>query len=262
MLGTFEVERPGVHDFRRAPHYDANRRRSERRGMRPDIVELFDRVRSEDGAPLVVCPARPTARDEAGQLWVFRERAPNRLRQLWAGALPGPEIDDLVSRLRERHRVWLGRIETRHPPPSRWFRLVWTLPGAPCRIYTHRGLGIEVEPTGVTRHRFRRRDRLTVPPSSEVEGWISRDWTYAGISLLRRGDEAAEIVRLKSAGLFTQFLLMYDGIDLMLDTDWLDGVVPRVAEVLGVPWKIVDYTDTPPRLVQSATAPAPGPSRE
>ena len=38
---------------------------------------------------------------------------------------------------------------------------------------------------------------------------------------------------------------MYDGIDLMVDTGWLDRVVPRVAEVLGLEWRVVDYTKTP-----------------
>ena len=53
-----------------------------------------------------------------------------------------------------------------------------------------------------------------------------------------------------------QFLLMYDGIDLMVDTSWLDFVVPRVAEVFGVPWKIVDYTDTPPQVSRQSGPPA------
>jgi hypothetical protein len=222
-----------------------------------EIVTLLDRARAED--PLIVCERRvPTSRDEEAWVWMFREIAPNRLQQLWAGKLTGPESDELVSRLRQRQWVWLGRIDTFHPPPSRRFRLVWTLPPAPCRIYTRRGLAIAVEPTGVTRHLSRRRQELVVPsPSSVVEGWIHRDWTYAGVSVMRDGIEQGEIFRLKNAGPFLQFLMMYDGIDLMVDTGWLDGVVPRVAEVLGVAWRIVDHTVTPSKIVQESGAQAP-----
>jgi len=92
---------------------------------------------------------------------------------------------------------------------------------------------------------------------SHVEGWISSDWMCAGITLNGHGKEQWEVIRLKNPGLFMQFLLMYDGIDLMVDTSWLDFVVPRVAEVFGVPWKIVDYTDTPPLTRQSGTPAAP-----
>jgi hypothetical protein len=230
--------------------------------MRPDIVEWVARVPAEDGTPLIVCEHRDPAPSDP-QLWVFREKAPNRLEQRWSGTLQSSEIDELVGRLRERHPVWLGAIDTCHPAPSRRFRLVWTLAPAPCRLYTRRRLAVHVEPTGATRHRLRRRERVAVPESSVVEGWISSDWTWSGISLKGDRGEEAEIFRLKGAGLFAQFLIMYDGIDLMMDTWWLDGVVPRVAEVLGLPWRIVDYTETPPKVVQeSATAAAPVPTGE
>lgn len=230
--------------------------------MKTKIVELVDRVRPQGGTPLIVCVCpSPTPPGETAWLWVFRETAPNRLQQRWAGVLMRPEIDEFVSRLRERDSVWLGGIDTLHGPPSRRFRLVWTLSPAPCRIYTRRGLAIEVESAVVTRHLFRRREQFAVRPSSVVEGWISRDWICAGISVRGNGGEEWEVVRLKNQGLFMQFLLMYDGIDLMVDTGWLDGVVPRVAEVLGAGWKVVDFTVTPPKIVrQSGPAPAPATS--
>jgi hypothetical protein len=102
----------------------------------------------------------------------------------------------------------------------------------------------------VTRHRSWRRERFSVPASSEVQGWIAGDWRYAGISLKGPAGEEREVIRLENAGLLTQFLMMYDGIDLLVDTDWLERVVPRVAEVLGAPWTIVDYTVTPPEIAQ------------
>lgn len=225
--------------------------------MRPEVAEWVDRVGPEEGVPLIACDcSSPSPGDGTAWLWVFRENARRRLTQCWAGVLTRPEIDELVVRLRERHSVWRGAIESVHPPPWRWFRLVWTLPPAPCRIYIRRGLAVEVEPTVVKRRLPRRCEQLPVPPSSVVEGWISADWRYSGISLkLPRGEEA-EVFRVKNAGRLTQFLAMYDGIDLMVDTWWLDGVVPRVAEVLGLPWKIVDYTVTPPR-VDRESGPAP-----
>lgn len=217
--------------------------------MKTNFGELVDILRPQTGMPLIVCDCpSPTAADGTAWLWVFRENSRNRLRQCWAGVLTRPEIDEFVGRLRERGTVWLGTIDARHAPPCRWFRLAWTLPPAPCRIYTRRGLAVEVEPSVVTKHHFWRRERFAVQPSSVVEGWISRDWIYAGISLKGAAGEEWEVVRKKGAGLFTQFLLMYDGIDLMVDTGWLYGVVPRVAEVLGAPWKIVDYTATPPKV--------------
>jgi hypothetical protein len=222
--------------------------------MRPDIGWV-DRLRSQGDSCVLVCEyPDATSREEATRLWVF-EITPDRLRQRFAGALARPELEELVGRLRERRPVWLGCVESLHPPPSRRWRLVWTLPPAPCRIYLRRGGVIHVEPGGVSRHLARRREQVDVSSPSFVEGWIGSDWIHAGISLKRHAGEEAEIVRLKNAGLFTQFLLMYDGIDLMVDTSWLDGVVPRVAEVLGVGWRIVDYTVTPPKLVgEGATA--------
>jgi hypothetical protein len=224
--------------------------------MTPDTAAWVDRLRTQGDSSLLVCEYLDGApRDEETRLWVF-ETAPNRLRQRWAGALARPEFDELVGRLRQRHLVWLGCVESLHPPPSRRFRLVWTLPPAPCWIYLRRGGAVHLEPTGMTRHLWRRRAHVDVSSPSVVEGWIRSDWACAGITLMRHGGEAAEIVRFEHAGLFTQFLLAYDGIDLLVDTRWLDGVVPRVADVLGVGWKIVDYTVTPPKLVQeSQTAP-------
>jgi hypothetical protein len=218
--------------------------------MKTNLVGVIDRVRPEAGIPLLACDCpSPTPQDGMAWLWIFCEDARNRLRQRWAALLPRPEIDELVSRLRQRTSIWSGGIDTRHGPPSNWFRLVWTWSPAPCRIYTRRGLAVEVEPAQVTQRLFRRRERFAVPSTSVVEGWIRSDWIYSGISLKGPGGEKTELVRSKNAGLFTQFLLMYDGIDLMMDTGWLDRVVPRVAEVLGLGWKIVDYTETPPKLV-------------
>jgi hypothetical protein len=219
---------------------------------------LIDRVRPQAGIPLLVCQcSSPTPQDGTAWLWIFHEDARNRLRQRWAGVLPRPEIDELVSRLRQLTSIWIGGIDTRHGPPAKRFRLVWTRSPAPCRIYTRRGLAVDVESAFVTRRLFRRRERFAVPSASVVEGWIRSDWIYSGISLKGPGGEKTELVRLKNAGLFTQFLLMYDGLDLMMDAGWLDGVVPRVAEVLGLSWEIVDFTDTPPKIVSHG-----GPSHE
>ena len=228
--------------------------------MKTNVVGAIDRIRPQAGIPLIVCDCpSPTPQDGTVWLWVFHEDAPNRLQQRWAGVLTHPEIDELVSRLREQTSIWIGGIDTYHGPPSQRFRLVWTRPPAPCRIYTRRGLAVDVEPGLVTRRLVRRRERFAVPASSVVEGWIRRDWTCAGISLKGRGGEESEFVRVKNAGHFMQFLLMYDGIDLMVDVGWLERVVPRVAEVLGVGWKIVDFTVAPPSIVREG-GPAPAPA--
>ena len=214
--------------------------------------------------PLIVCEcSSPTPSDQAVWVWVFGETARNRLQQRWAGVLSRPEIDELVSGLGGRSSVWFAGIDAYHAPPSKRFRLVCTLPPAPCRIYTRSGVSVAVEATAVTRQLRWRRGQLVVPSASVVEGWIGSDWSYAGISLKGHGGEEQGVLRLKNAGLFMQFLLTYDGIDLMVDTGWLDWVVPRVAEVLGAGWQIVDYTVTPPKIVrQSELAPAPGTNKE
>jgi hypothetical protein len=217
--------------------------------MKTSLVELANRICPQAGTPIVLCqcPSFTPPHKEAS-VWVFRENVKHRLKQLWAGELSRPEIDEFAAALRRENSVWLGGIDTRHAPPSRRFRLVWTLPPGPCRIYTRRGLASEVEPTTVTRHGFRRRQQHAVRSVSHVEGWIGHDWIYSGITLKGRDREEWEVVRLKNEGLFTQFLVMYDGIDLMMDTGWLDRVVPRVADVFGVTWRIVDYTVTPPKI--------------
>jgi hypothetical protein len=221
--------------------------------MTTNVDQSVERVRPQAGVPLIVCDCpSPTAQDGTAWLWVFHESARNRLQQRWAGVLTRPEIDEFVGRLRQRTCVWFGGIDTLHPPPSKRLRLVWTLAPAPCRIYTRRGLAIDVESALVTRHLLWRREQFAVRSASVVEGWIGRDWTYAGISVKGHGGEEGEVVRLKNAGAFMQFLLMYDGMDLLVDTGWLDRVVPRVAEVFGVAWRIVDYTVTPPKIVRQS----------
>jgi hypothetical protein len=228
--------------------------------MTGSLGEWVDRTHPPAGAPLIVCECgSPTPVDGSRWLWVFHESAAQRLETQWAGVPARAEIDECVSRLGQRGAVWFGSIDTRHAPPSGCFRLVWTLPPAPCRIYTRRGLAVAVESAVVTTHRSRRRERLAAAAASVLEGWISSDWTHAGISLAGPGIERREVVRLKNEGLFTQFLLMYDGIDLMLDTAWLDRVVPRVADALGLPWRIVDFTETPPRVTGQG-GPEPGAS--
>jgi hypothetical protein len=208
---------------------------------------------------LIVCQCgSPTAPDTTAWLWVFGEDAASRLESRRAEVVARPEVAELVRQVREQQappqdEVWLGGIDAYHPPPSTRFRLVWTLPPAPCRIYTRRGLAACVEPGVVTRHLRGRREQLAVRSSSVVEGWISSDWTHAGISLKGDTGEAWEVIRLRNAGPFSRLLIMYDGIDLMVDTAWLDRVTPRVADVLGVEWRIVDHTVTPPEVTgQSA----------
>jgi hypothetical protein len=225
------------------------------------IVDIVGRIGPKAGIPLIVCACGSTTAQDGGTfpLWAFRESARSRLWQRWAGELTLPEFDELIGRLRERASVWMGAIDTLHEPPSRRFRLVWTLPPAPCRIYTRRGLATEVDSALVTRHLLRHRTQFPVRSSGFLEGWIT--WSDAGIYLKEDGREDQEVVRLKNPGLFTQYLLMYDGIDLLVDTSWLDSVVPRVADVLGLEWKIVDYTTTPPQIDrQSGNAPAPATS--
>jgi len=223
-----------------------------------NVVELASRLRSQAATQLILCKVpSPTPSDGTASVWVFGERAEGRLKQLWAGVLERAEGDTLADELGREKSLWLGGIDILHSPPSKRFRLVWTRPPAPCRIYTRRGLASETIPGSVTRHGFWGGHRQAVRAVSHVEGWISSDWMCAGITLNGHSNEQWEVIRLKNPGLFMQFLLMYDGIDLMVDTSWLDFVVPRVAEVFGVPWKIVDYTDTPPLTRQSGTPAAP-----
>ena len=204
---------------------------------------------------LIACQCgSPTAPDTTAWLWVFDEDAASRLHLRRAEVAARTEVAELVRELHQRREpedaVWPGGIDTYHAPPSKRFRLVWTLPPAPCRIYTRRGLAACAERGVVTRHRRGRHEQLAVRSSSVVEGWIGSDWGHAGISVKGDTGEAWEVIRLKNAGPFLRFLLMYDGIDLMVDTAWLDRVTPRVADVLGVEWRIVDHTVTPPEVTR------------
>lgn len=211
-----------------------------------NLAEVVERLRVRADTPLILCSC--TSPDlKTVWVWALEENAKKRLKTRWSGVLRLSEFDELAGVLRQHRSVWLAGIDTRHPPPSRWFRMVYTLPPAPCRIYTRRGLVAGVEPAAATRC-LPRLKQIAVQSSSVVEGWISHDWIHAGISLVGDAGAREELVRLTNAGLFNQFLLMYDGIDLMMDTRWLDGVVPRVAEVLGLEWRVVDYTKTPPKV--------------
>src|SRR5262245_12566471 len=224
--------------------------------MNMNVVELASRLRSQAATQLILCKfPSPMPSDGTAWVWVFDESDGGRLKQLWAGVLERAEGDTLADELGREKSLWLGGIDILHAPPSKRFRLVWTRPPAPCRIYTRRGLARETIPGSVTRDGFWGGHRQAVRAVSHVEGWISSDWMCAGITLNGHGKEQWEVIRLKNPGLFMQFLLMYDGIDLMVDTSWLDFVVPRVAEVFGVPRKAGGYLGRPPRHRQSG-APA------
>lgn len=211
-----------------------------------NLVEVVERLRVRADTPLILCSS--TSPDlKTVWVWALEENATNRLKTRWSGVLRPSEFDELGGMLRQHRSVWLAGIDTRHPPPSRWFRMVYTRPPAPCRIYTRRGLVADVEPAAATRY-LPRLKQIAVQPPRVVEGWISQDWIHAGISLVADAGAREELVHLTNASLFNQFLLMYDGIDLMMDTGWLDRVVPRVAEVLGLEWRVVDYTKTPSKV--------------
>ena len=226
------------------PHVSGKSKNEARRTT--NLAEVVERLRVRADTPLILCSS--TSPDlKTVWVWALEENATNRLRTRWSGVLRPSEFDELAGMLRQHRSVWIAGIDTCHPPPSGWFRMVYTFPPAPCRIYTRRGLMAAVEPTAATRY-LPRLKQIAVRSSSVVEGWISHDWIHAGISLVGDAGAREEFVRLKNAGLFNQFLLMYDGIDLMMDTGWLDRVVPRVAEVLGLEWRVVDYRETPPKV--------------
>lgn len=217
-----------------------------------NVVGLADSIRSRATGPLIVCQyADHTSRGKAAWLWVFHEHANGRLKRLWAGLLSHSDVDEITNRLRGERGLWLGAIDTYHDPPSNWFRLVWTLPPAPCRIYTRRGMRCDVERSRVRVRGFWRTRELTLSGVERVEGWIT--WNRSGIRLKleQHGSDDVELIRSGHPGAWVGY---YDGIDLMVDTGWLDSLVPRVAEVLDVGWSIVDYTESPPAVRNSESA--------
>ncbi|HKQ18133.1 MAG TPA: hypothetical protein VJW75_00170 [Candidatus Eisenbacteria bacterium] len=231
----------------------------ERLGKQPgetNVVGLVDSIRSRAGEPLIVCQcADPTSPDKVAWMWVFHETASRRLKQLWAGLVNHSEADEIRHRLQAERGLWLGAIDCYHPPPSNWFRLVWTLPPAPCRIYTRRGMRCDVERSRVRVRGFWRTHELPLTGVERVEGWFN--WSRSGIRLKFEQHPSADLELIRS-GHPGAWLGYYDGIDLMVDTDWLDSLVPRVAEVLDVGWSIVDYTESPPAVRTSEiTQPSP-----
>jgi len=217
-----------------------------------NVVELAGSIRSRATAPLIVCQCPDhTSHGKAVWLWVFRENAKSRLQQLWAGLLNHLEVEEITNLLRREPGLWPGTIDTYHHPPCRWFRLVWTSPPAPCRVYTMRGMKCDVERSRVRVRGFWRTRELSLSGVERVEGWIT--WSRSGIRLKRSrsdGDDA-ELIRSGHPGAWLGY---YDGIDLMVDTDWLDLLVPRIADVLDVGWSIVDHTESPPAVRNSERA--------
>src|SRR5262245_32034067 len=221
--------------------------------METNVVELVDSIRTRAGSPLIVCEhPEPEPRAGFACVWVFRETPRGRLEQPWAGVLGRAEIDELVRLLRETHTVWRGGIDTYHFPSSRRFRLVSTLPPAPCRVYGRRGMKCEVERSRI-RVRGRGRTRELVPSGTErVEGWFT--WWRSGIRLAsaRPGGEPVQLVRVGHPGAWLGY---HDGIDPMVDTSWLEVLVPRIAAVLDASWSIVDLTESPPAVRHGERAP-------
>jgi hypothetical protein len=221
-------------------------RLSARHGEKANVVELANSIRSRATGPLIVCQCPDhTSQGKAAWVWVFHENAKSRLQQLWAGLLNHPDIDEITNLLRGERGLWPGVNNTYHLPPSRWFRLVWTMPPAPCRIYTRRGITCEVERSRVRVRGFWRTRELALFGLKRVEGWIH--WSRSGIRLKIEGSGRGDMELIRS-GHPGAWLGYYDGIDLMVDTGWLDVLVPRVAEVLDVGWSIVDHTESPPAV--------------
>src|SRR5688572_19842753 len=160
------------------------------------IFDLADSIRSSAIGPLIVCQCSDhRSRGEAVWLWVFHENAKNRLEQVWAGLVNHSEVDEVTSRLRGERGLWLGAIDSYHLPPFKRFRLVWTLPPAPCRIYTRRGMRCDVERSRVRVRSFWRTRELTLSGVERVEGWIT--WNRSGIRLKyeQPGADDAELIR-------------------------------------------------------------------
>jgi len=103
----------------------------------------------------------------------------------------------------------------------------------------------DVERSRVRVRGFWRTRELTLSRLERVEGWIT--WSGSGIRLKleQSGSDDAELIRSGHPGAWLGY---YDGVDLMVDTGWLDFLVPRVAKVLEVGWSIVDYTESPPAV--------------
>jgi len=213
-----------------------------------NVVALADqRATKSKGVTLIAseCWDHHTSHDMAW-LYVYRETTRRRLKPLWCGELTRPEIGEIKSLLRRTNKTWHGSVDTYAWPGDPRFRMLWTLAPAPCRVYCRWGPTCEVDPAGVTRYGLWRTQRISAAGVERVEGWFT--WTGSGIKLKRRIGGNSGVIRLRHPG---EWLGYYDGIDLMIDTDWLQVVTPRVAEVLGVDWSIVDYTETPPAVTKS-----------
>ena len=220
-----------------------------RPGRHSNVVEVVDSIRSRATGPLIVCQSPDPSHGKTAWLWVFHETPNGRLERLWAGLLEHSDANEVMARLREERGLWLCAIDTYHLPPSKRFRLVWTLPPAPCRIYTRRGLQCDVERSRVRLRGFWGTRERALSGVERVEGWIT--WSRSGIRLKleQQGSDDVELIRSGHPGAWLGY---HDGIDLMVDTGWLDLLVPRVAEVLDVGWSIVDYTESPPAVRTSA----------
>src|SRR5262245_43854901 len=169
--------------------------------METNVVELVDSIRTRAGSPLIVCESpEPEPRAGFACVWVFRESPRGRLQPLWSGVLARPEIDELGRVLREAHTVWRGAIDTYHFPFSWRFRLIWTLPPAPCRVYQRRGLACDVERARIRVRRSWRTRELVPSGTERVEGWFS--WTKSAIQLVsvQPGSEPAPLVRAGHPG--------------------------------------------------------------
>ncbi len=213
-----------------------------------NIVALGDQLATKShGAKLITSVHTDhRRRDEAVWLYVYRENARRRLKPLWCGVLTRPEVEEIKSLLSRTNTTWHGSMDTYAWPGDPRFRILCTLAPAPCLLYRRRGPTCEVDPAGVTRYGMWRTQRVSAMGVERVEGWFT--WIASGIKLKRGVGQDTGIIRSGHPGVWLGY---HDGIDLMIDTDWLEVVTPRVAEVLGVNWSIVDYTETPPVVTKA-----------
>jgi hypothetical protein len=163
-------------------------------------------------------------------------------RIVFCGVLQDDEFAALKRSLRAVSTVWEGQVKC--GPFRRSFRLTWTLPPAPFRLYSRWRILAEIEGDTLTiKRRFRSTTRVAAKEIQSIQSWMSPKGFLAGVSVVT-AKSSIQTVRLVNPdaiiGNLDEAPYNQWGVESIDAVAWAGRLGRRMANALEVPWAFHD----------------------
>jgi hypothetical protein len=148
----------------------------------------------------------------------------------WEGYLPEGKLAVLMAKLSSVARVRPGTIDFYHATRWSW---AWTDPSSEFLLVNRRGIKARVD-DGVLAVSRRLRGDLRIHPSQirHISARVSESWTHFTVNV---ETDKSEITLVSSWSWAPYYDICYDGLNLMVDSIWLESLAECLAQSLAVP---------------------------